>query len=57
MIALIVLYVSFPMETQNAAGCSAIQCRERRGICSFVRCRPPLRTIGKCTALAVCCRR
>ncbi|NWR51789.1 AMP1 protein, partial [Regulus satrapa] len=41
---------------QGAAAGSALQCRQRRGICSSVRCRPPLRTIGKCTALTVCCR-
>ncbi|NXQ57877.1 AMP1 protein, partial [Anthoscopus minutus] len=35
---------------------SILQCKQRRGICSYVRCRPPLRTIGRCTALAVCCK-
>ncbi|NXQ23981.1 AMP1 protein, partial [Alaudala cheleensis] len=53
-----ILFLLFPLIlllVQSAAG-STLECRQRRGICSSVRCRPPLRTIGRCTALAVCCR-
>ncbi|NXS03270.1 AMP1 protein, partial [Oxylabes madagascariensis] len=53
-----ILFLLFPLLlllVQGAAG-STLQCRQRRGICSSVKCRPPLRMIGRCTALAVCCR-
>ncbi|NXO67704.1 AMP1 protein, partial [Phainopepla nitens] len=53
-----ILFLLFPLIlllVQGASG-SKLQCRQRRGICSYVRCRPPLRTIGRCSSLAVCCR-
>ncbi|NXN78824.1 AMP1 protein, partial [Bombycilla garrulus] len=53
-----ILFLLFPLMlllVQGAAG-SIVQCRQRRGICSYVRCRSPLRTIGRCSSLAVCCR-
>ncbi|NXO67705.1 AMP1 protein, partial [Phainopepla nitens] len=40
---------------QGAAG-SRIQCRRRRGYCSFGRCIPPARPIGRCTGQTICCR-
>ncbi|NXX72156.1 SPHE1 protein, partial [Spizella passerina] len=49
---LTVLYVSFPMETQNAAGC-----RQRGGFCTYGRCNFPARPIGRCTLYSVCCKR
>uniref|UniRef100_A0A8C3R0W9 Beta-defensin-like domain-containing protein n=1 Tax=Cyanoderma ruficeps TaxID=181631 RepID=A0A8C3R0W9_9PASS len=49
MIVLIVLYVSFLMETQNAAGC-----RQRGGRCTYGRCNFPERPIGRCTLYSVC---
>ncbi|NXP65921.1 AMP1 protein, partial [Chloropsis cyanopogon] len=54
-----ILFLLFPLIlllVQAAAG-SVLQCRQKRGICSSVRCRPPLRTIGRCTARTVCCKR
>uniref|UniRef100_A0A8C3N5T3 Beta-defensin-like domain-containing protein n=1 Tax=Geospiza parvula TaxID=87175 RepID=A0A8C3N5T3_GEOPR len=48
-IAVIILCVSFHMETG-----SRIQCKERGGFCSSVRCRPPLRTIGRCSDMRPC---
>ncbi|NXL78294.1 AMP1 protein, partial [Leptocoma aspasia] len=53
-----ILFLLFPLLlllVQGASG-SSLQCRERGGICSSVSCRPPLRTIGRCTDFAVCCR-
>ncbi|NWU03660.1 AMP1 protein, partial [Urocynchramus pylzowi] len=53
-----ILFLLFPLILlliQGVAG-SRIQCRERGGICSSVRCRPPLRTIGRCTDRTVCCK-
>ncbi|NXR71629.1 AMP1 protein, partial [Pycnonotus jocosus] len=53
-----ILFLLFPLLlllVQGAAG-SRRQCRQKKGICSFVRCHPPLRTIGRCTVLAVCCK-
>ncbi|NXK66945.1 AMP1 protein, partial [Sylvietta virens] len=52
---LLLLFPLLLLLAQGASG-SALQCRQRKGICSYVRCRPPLRTIGRCTALAVCCK-
>ncbi|NXR70195.1 AMP1 protein, partial [Rhadina sibilatrix] len=53
-----ILFLLFPLIlllVQGAAG-STLQCRQKKGICSSARCHPPLRTIGRCTALAVCCK-
>ncbi|NWZ02786.1 AMP1 protein, partial [Loxia curvirostra] len=53
-----ILFLLFPLLlllVQAAAG-SRIQCRERGGICSSVRCLPPLRTIGRCSDMELCCR-
>ncbi|NXI31845.1 AMP1 protein, partial [Sterrhoptilus dennistouni] len=53
-----ILFLLFPLIlllVQGAAG-SRLQCRQKKGICYFVRCRPPLRSIGRCTLLAVCCK-
>uniref|UniRef100_A0A8C3U645 Uncharacterized protein n=1 Tax=Catharus ustulatus TaxID=91951 RepID=A0A8C3U645_CATUS len=50
MIALIVLYVFFPMETQRAAGC-----RQRGGYCTYGRCNFPARPIGRCTLYSRLC--
>ncbi|NWT26982.1 SPHE1 protein, partial [Cardinalis cardinalis] len=51
MTALTVLYASFPMETQNAAGC-----RQRGGYCTYGRCNFPARPIGRCSLYSVCCK-
>ncbi|NXB42774.1 AMP1 protein, partial [Leucopsar rothschildi] len=53
-----ILFLLFPlilMLVQGAAE-SSLQCRQRREICSYVRCYPPLRTIGNCTSLSMCCK-
>ncbi|NXQ11569.1 AMP1 protein, partial [Peucedramus taeniatus] len=53
-----ILFLLFPLLlllVQGVSG-SRLQCRQRGGICSYVRCRPPLRTIGRCTDMAVCCK-
>ncbi|NXO45002.1 AMP1 protein, partial [Locustella ochotensis] len=52
---LFLLFLLILLLVQGAAG-TTLECRQRRGTCSYVRCRPPLRTIGRCTALAVCCK-
>ncbi|NXO97284.1 AMP1 protein, partial [Certhia brachydactyla] len=53
-----ILFLLFPLMLlllHGAAG-DTLQCKKRRGICSSVRCRPPLRTIGRCSSVTVCCR-
>uniref|UniRef100_A0A8C3U489 Beta-defensin-like domain-containing protein n=1 Tax=Catharus ustulatus TaxID=91951 RepID=A0A8C3U489_CATUS len=53
-----ILFLLFPLILlllQGAAG-SELQCRQRRGYCSFGRCVPPARPIGRCTGQTICCR-
>uniref|UniRef100_A0A803VBX6 Beta-defensin-like domain-containing protein n=1 Tax=Ficedula albicollis TaxID=59894 RepID=A0A803VBX6_FICAL len=43
--------VSFPVEIGGI-----LECRRRRGYCSFGRCIPPAIPIGRCTGQTICCR-
>ncbi|NXY66349.1 AMP1 protein, partial [Callaeas wilsoni] len=52
---LLLLFPLILLLVQGASG-SILQCRRRRGICSFGRCKPPLRPIGRCTSQTVCCK-
>uniref|UniRef100_A0A8D0F9T6 Beta-defensin-like domain-containing protein n=1 Tax=Strix occidentalis caurina TaxID=311401 RepID=A0A8D0F9T6_STROC len=54
-----ILYLLFPfflLLVQDAAG-SAIGCRQRRGFCTFGKCRYPTTPIGRCSGFRTCCRR
>ncbi|NWZ09557.1 AMP1 protein, partial [Agelaius phoeniceus] len=53
-----ILFLLFPLLLLLVRGASGsrIQCNQRGGFCSSVRCRPPLRTIGRCSDMAVCCK-
>uniref|UniRef100_A0A8D2NG40 Beta-defensin-like domain-containing protein n=2 Tax=Passerellidae TaxID=1729112 RepID=A0A8D2NG40_ZONAL len=35
---------------------SELRCKQQRGYCSFGRCVPPARPIGRCTGQTICCR-
>ncbi|NWS05208.1 GLL3 protein, partial [Motacilla alba] len=52
-----ILFLLFPLLlllVQGAAG-DIIQCRIRGGFCSFGRCRSPMRPVGRCSSVQVCC--
>ncbi|NXQ77845.1 AMP1 protein, partial [Quiscalus mexicanus] len=52
-----ILFLLFPLillSVQGAAG-NIITCRRRGGFCSFGRCNYPMRAVGRCSTVEVCC--
>uniref|UniRef100_A0A803VPJ5 Beta-defensin-like domain-containing protein n=1 Tax=Ficedula albicollis TaxID=59894 RepID=A0A803VPJ5_FICAL len=46
------LYPSFPMKTGIKNACQLLG-----GYCTYWKCRPSTRPIGKCSAFTICCKR